>query len=112
MDLSTLTPEDRRSWRLNEASIRHAMADWPSARRLVTANLDRMARNERVAPAYITRCRGLLEQGPEAMKAAFLALTDEGQVLRSVHPWAGLLPDAERMAILRATRRPGLRELR
>ena len=64
-----------------------------------------MDREARVSPAYVSRCRDLMRQGPEAMKRVFLAITDEGQVLRSIHPWVGLLPNDERLAILRATRR-------
>jgi len=106
MDLNALSLEDRRSWQLNAAAIKHACADWPTAKIIVAQNLDRMDLGRRVAPGYVSRCRDLLRLGPEAMKAAFLALDDDGQVLRSIHPWAGLLPNAERLAILRATRRP------
>ena len=112
MDLSDLSHEDRRSWHLNAAAIGHACADWPAAEIVVTRNLDRMDRDERVTPAYVARCRSLLGQGSEAMKNAFLAITDEGQLLRSIHPWAGLLPNSERIAILRATRRLSENEAR
>lgn len=105
MDLDGLTQEDRRSWHLNAASIAHACGDWPRARRILVRNLDRMDREHRVAPAYVAKIRSLMEQGPEVMKERFLALTDEGQMLRSIHPWAGLLPNAERLEILRATKR-------
>ena len=71
-----------------------------------------MDRERRVAPAYVSRCRDLVKQGPVAMKAAFLEVSDEGQALRSVHPWAGLLPNAERLAILRETRRASEHEPR
>lgn len=106
MNLRSLTPEDIRSWHLNAAAIRHACADWNQATIIVSRNLDRMELEKRVAPVYVARCRELMQQGPNAVKAAFLALTDEGQLLRSIHPWAGLLPNAERLAVLHATRRP------
>lgn len=105
MDLSTLTPEDKRSWRLNEAALAHASRDWPSASKIIARNLDRLEREQRAAPAYIARCRDLFAQGPDEMREAFLALTDEGQVLRSIHPFAGLLPQREREMILRQTRK-------
>lgn len=105
MELNALSLEDRRSWHLNAAAIAHACADWTSAHPVVMRNLDRMDRERRVAPAYVSRCRDLMQQGPQAVREAFLAISEEGQVLRSIHPWAGLLPNAERLAILRNTRR-------
>jgi hypothetical protein len=105
MDLNALSPEDRRSWQLNAAAIAHACSSWSTAKIVVTRNLDRMDREKRVGPAYLARCRDLVQQGPEVMKAAFLDVSDEGQLLRSIHPWAGLLPNTERFAILRETRR-------
>lgn len=106
MDLSSLSPEDRRSWHLNAAAIAHARADWSRAKAVITLNLDRMERRQTVSPTYIARCRELVSLDIDEMAAVFLALTDEGQVLRSVHPWAGLLPNDERLKILAATRRP------
>lgn len=108
MDLKNLIPEDRRSWRLNAAAIAHARADWPKAKAVINLNLDRMEQRQTVSPAYIARCRGLVALGIDEAAAAFLALTEEGQVLRSVHPWAGLLPNDERLKILAETMRPGI----
>ncbi len=104
MELSTLSIEDRRSWHLNATAIEHACSDWATAYPVIIRNLDRMEREKRVARAYVSRCRHLMQQGPEAVREAFLALSEEGQVLRSIHPWAGLLPNAERLEILRKTR--------
>lgn len=104
MDLSTLTPEDNRSWHLNRAALDHACRDWPSASIIIENNLQRLERKQLVAPAYIVRCRELFEQGPEQMREAFLALTDEGQLLRSIHPFAGLLETSERQEVLERTR--------
>lgn len=104
MDHSNLIPEDIRSWHLNEAALHQACCDWQAASKIIRRNLERMSRKKLVAPRYILRCRELLEAGPEQMTAAFLAITDEGQLLRSIHPFAGLLTATERQAILDRTR--------
>lgn len=112
MGIEELSHEDKRSWHLNAAAIEHACADWPKAVTILTRNLDRMERDRLVAPNYISRCRDLMRRGPETMKSAFLEFTHEGQLLRSIHPWAGLLPNKERLSILRATKRPTCIEAR
>lgn len=103
--LHSLSPEDLRSWRLNEAALAHACRDWGRVAPIIRRNLDRLRRERRIAPGYLDRCAELFLRGPETMRAAFLDLTHEGQVLRSIHPFAGLLTPAERNAILRETRR-------
>lgn len=107
MDLSDLSPEDLRSFRLNEAALARAAEDWPGARALIARNLAAMRRHGRVAPSLLDRCEALLDRGPAAMAAAFLALAPEAQALRSVHPFAGLLTPRERTGIIRATSRRG-----
>lgn len=98
---------DTRSWHLNEAALARAACDWPAASKVIARNLDRLEQEKRAAPAYLARCRELFEMGPEAMQDAFLALTEEAQVLRSIHPFAGLLNEEERAAILKRTQRRG-----
>lgn len=107
MDLSSLAYEDKRSWHLNEAALDHACRDWGAAAEVIKHNLDAMGEHHRIAPRYLQRCYDLLAQGPVEMRTAFLGLTDEGQVLRSIHPFAGLLPERERREILQHTKRPG-----
>lgn len=98
-----LAREDRRSWLLNAAALRKAEADWPRAVVLIESNLIRMEAAGWTSPLYIERCRVLLAEGIESMRSVFLALTDEGQVLRSVHPFAGLLTHEERIEIIKMT---------
>lgn len=104
--LSDLTYEDLRSWHLNAAALSKAAADWDRAAELIRSNLDRMEQAGTTSAVYIERLRELLSQGQDTMRAVFLSLTDEGQVLRSVHPFAGLLSQAERLEIIRQTARP------
>jgi hypothetical protein len=46
-----------------------------------------------------------MARGPDALTAVVLAHSDEAQVLRSVHPLAGLLSPRERWAVLDSVRR-------
>lgn len=72
---------------------------------VIKANPGRLSREERTALRFLARCRELLEAGPKEMLSAFFALTEEGQMLSSVHPFAGL-PDAKvREEIHERTRR-------
>lgn len=103
MKPSGLTYEDYRSWHLNSAALDNACRDWTDASKIIAHNLDRLERERRLAPTYLARCRELFEKGPEDMRSAFLALTEEGQVLRSIHPFAGLLGPDERAKILERT---------
>lgn len=105
MDLTTLTYEDNRSWHLNEAALRHACQDWTAASKVIQHNLEVMGEQHRIAPHYLDRCYELLAKGPVEMRTAFLSVTDEGQVLRSIHPFAGLIPAQERLEILDRTKK-------
>ena len=89
--VTELSPEDARSWRLNEAALEMACADWGRWEGRIRANLDRLAAERRAAPALVCRYRELVDRGPEALRAEVLALTDAGQQLRSLHPLAGLI---------------------
>lgn len=104
-ELSSLTSEDFRSWHLNAAGLEVASRKWSEASVLIARNLERLGREGRVAPGYLERCRKLFEKGPDAMREGFLTLTEEGQVLRSIHPFAGLLKPEEREEILQRTRK-------
>lgn len=104
MMLDDLSHEDKRSWRLNEAALAHACQNWERAAPIIARNIERLEQERRIAPGYIARCKELFAAGPQVMRNAFLDLTDEGQALRSVHPFAGLLLRDERNRILRETR--------
>jgi hypothetical protein len=99
-----LSPEDERSWRLNEAALAAATADWSGAIETIRANLARLATEGRASPNLVRRYAELVERGPDALRAEVLALTDAGQQLRSLHPLAGLIEPKVRFAILRETK--------
>lgn len=100
-----LSHEDLRSWHLNRAALANARTNWAEATFCIERNLTRMREAGCTSPFYIDRCMALMMEGFEAMQDAFLALTDEGQVLRSVHPFGGLLSQDERLEIIRRTSR-------
>ena len=99
-----LSPEDERSWRLNEAALTAAAADWSRSVETIRANLARLGSEQRASPDLVRRYAELVERGPDALQAEVLALTDAGQQLRSLHPLAGLLDPKLRFAILRETK--------
>jgi hypothetical protein len=96
-----LSPEDERSWRLNEAALDAAAADWPTASAKILDHLERLATHKSASPNLIRRYRELVGLGPSALRAEVLAMTDQGQALRSLHPLAGLVEPKLRYKIIR-----------
>jgi hypothetical protein len=97
-------PEDRRSLALTRAALARLRQSWPSGVPLVRANIETMRRAGSCAPAYLHRWETLLAAGPRALEETLLADTEEAQLLRSVHPLAGLLSPRERWAVLERER--------
>jgi hypothetical protein len=95
-----LRAEDRRSLALTRAALARLCQSWPSGVAQVRANIATMRRAGSCSPTYLRRWEALLAAGPRALADALLADTDEAQVLRSVHPLAGLLSPCERWAVL------------
>jgi hypothetical protein len=54
---------------------------------------------------WLERWRTLVEQGPEAVMRALVAESEDAVELRQNSPFAGVLSQAERLAIIRAFRR-------
>ena len=78
-----LSPEDERSWRLNEAAlVAAACADWNGAVGRIRTNLDRLASERRASPDLIRRYATLVDRGPDVLRAEVLALTDAGRRAR------------------------------
>jgi hypothetical protein len=96
-----LSPEDERSWRLNEAALDAAAADWPIASARIRDHLARLATNGSASNELIERYQELVDLGPSVLRAEVLALTDQGQALRSLHPLAGLVEPKLRYRIIR-----------
>ena len=93
-------PEDRRSLALTRVALDRLCRTWPADVALVRANIATMRRAGSCAPTYLRRWERLLDAGPQALRDILLADTDEAQLLRSVHPLAGLLSPRERWAVL------------
>lgn len=96
-----LSPEDERSWRLNAAALEAAAADWPTASAKILDHLARLATRRAASPELIGRYRELVGLGPSVLRAEVLAITDQGQALRSLHPLAGLVEPKLRYRIIR-----------
>jgi hypothetical protein len=97
-----MTREDRRSLTLAEAALARLAGDWSRYAPVVAENIATMRRAGSCAETYLRRWEALMAAGPEALRATLLADSDEAQVLRSVHPLAGLLSPRERWDLLDA----------
>jgi hypothetical protein len=97
--------EDVRSLALTRAALERLVGDWPRLLPFVQGNIATMRRAESCSERYLSAWEELLNAGPEMLCSVILASTDEAQVLRSIHPLAGLLSPAERTDIIRATGR-------
>ena len=95
-----MTAEDRRSLALTEAALARLVGAWAVHAPTVLQNIATMRSAGSCAEPYLRRWEELIERGPDALAAVVLAHSDEAQVLRSVHPLAGLLSPRERWAVL------------
>ena len=98
--LTGLSPEDARSWRMNEAALDAASADWPRAAVKIRNNLARLSNRHAASPDLVRQYEDLVDRGPEILRAEVLSLTDKGQSLRSLHPLAGLIDRRRRHVII------------
>jgi hypothetical protein len=102
----SLSPEDNRSWLLNEAAVAAAARDWPKAVERIRKNLKGLADRNAASPDLLSDYQALLDQGPETFRRELLATTERAQALRSLHPLSGLIDPKARFAIIRRTKRP------
>jgi hypothetical protein len=103
-------PEQARSLWLHRAVAGRLARDPEGVLRKARRNLDRL---ERTHPAgmsahWLARWRRLVDDGPEAVMRVLNAESAEADELRQNSPFAGALPDAERLAVLRSARRHGV----
>jgi hypothetical protein len=54
---------------------------------------------------WLAQWRGLIDHGPEVVMRILVAESEEADELRQNSPFAGVLPEVERLEILRAYRR-------
>jgi hypothetical protein len=93
--------EDTQSLELTKAALRHAAERWPEAKQLMLRNIATIRSAESCSERYIERWEELIQGRFAELCAVVLADTDEGQVLRSASPLAGLIPEEERLEIIR-----------
>ncbi len=93
--------EDNQSFLLTQAALNQAAKAWPEARILMARNIATMRRAESCSEKYLRRWEQLIDQGLDPLREVVLAETDEGQVLCSASPLAGLLSDEQRLGIIR-----------
>jgi excisionase family DNA binding protein len=104
-------PEQIRSLWLHRAVVGRLVRDPGRVLDKARRNLERM---DRAHPAgmsahWLARWHRLFDQGPEAVMRVLVAETEEADELRQNSPFAGVLPEAERLAVLRSARRHGAR---
>jgi len=103
----TRRPEQVRSLWLHRAVAGRLARDPERVLRRASRNLDRLERAHPtgMSARRLARWRRLIEQGPESVMRILVAESAEADELRQNSPFAGVLPDADRLAILRAHRR-------
>jgi excisionase family DNA binding protein len=100
-------PEQARSLWLHRAVAGRLARDPERVLRRARRNLDRLegAHPTGMSRRWLARWRALVEQGPEAVMRALVAESEEADELRQNSPFAGVLSEAERLAILQAHQR-------
>jgi hypothetical protein len=98
---AAMTPEDLKSFRINLAGLQSARKNWPAALVVIRKNLATMRAAESCSERYLDRWEELLAGGPDQVAEIILAQTSEGQVLRSLCPFAGLIDEDERRRIVK-----------
>lgn len=95
---------ERRSLAVAAVLASAVTRDFTRAKQLATTNLKRSSsvvgtnRGQR----WLDEWRTILDRGPAAVRESLLDTTSHGHNMRQMHPFAGLLSDAEREAALTA----------
>jgi len=102
-------PEQVRSLWLHRAVAGRLARDPERVLARARRNLDRLERTHPtgVSAGWLARWRRLVEQGPEAVMRVLVAESADADEFRQNSPFAGVLREAERLAIIRAHRRHG-----
>jgi excisionase family DNA binding protein len=100
-------PEQIRSLWLHRAVAGSVARQPERVIRRARRNLDRLERAHPVGMSarWLARWRHLLDEGPETVMRTLVAESEEGDELRQNSPFAGVLSEPVRLAILRAYRR-------
>jgi transcriptional regulator with XRE-family HTH domain len=98
---------DRRRRGLAAAVAAAVGDDWPRAEALGRRNLDVLRGAAHVSAGHwLDAWDALLDRGPEACADQLLAVGDEADDMRQMHPFAGMLSPGERRAALAAATLP------
>lgn len=95
---------ERRSLAVAAATAAVVVADFPAARRRAEENLQ-LAEEvvaDNVSNRWISEWRDVLDRGPQAVRATLLDPSPHGHDMRQMTPFAGLLSERERAAVLAA----------
>lgn len=102
--MRTITPQ--RSVELSLALHRAVMpfmyADWPATRTILLRNLSRMKewRLSTTARSWVSEWETAVERGPDAVEKVAFTPGERGADLRQMSPFAGVLPEGERLKVL------------
>lgn len=93
---------ERRSLALAAATAAAVERDFGGAKNLATTNIERMEGvvGTNVARQLLDEWRTTLERGPRSVRKALLDPSDHGHDMRQMTPFAGMLTDGERAAVL------------
>lgn len=107
--MSAMRPEQTRSLWLHRAVAGRLARDPDGVMRRARRNLDRLERAHPtgMSARWLARWRHVINQGPEAVMRVLVTESAEADELRQNSPFAGVLSDGERLAVLRSVRRHG-----
>jgi excisionase family DNA binding protein len=101
-----LTRDQERSLWLHHAVAGRLVTDPVATLAKARTNIDKLARQHggTLAGEYVDRWRRLLDDGPDALLEALTSTAPHALELRQNSPFAGVLPNEERLACLKAFR--------
>ncbi len=99
-----MNSSDRLAYVISEAMLDAFEADPARGLAIARKNIAVINRASPNSRSYMDTWEALLSGPFDVLRARVLALTDEGQVLRSTTPLAGLVDEETRQALLRSLR--------
>jgi len=109
---SDMTPGDRRSLEFGRATAVRLLAELEAVVELAWRNLARLreVHESGHSEPYFREWEELLSQGPEAAARMLSSTSQRACDMRSASPFAGILTEEERWAIIEATTKASQRE--
>lgn len=102
----TRTREAELSFQLHRAVLPFLEHDWPTNRRIILKNLAFLNSRPRseLARSWVSSWEHAVARGPQAVAEVALTEGERGDDLRQVTPLAGVLPEEERLRVIRRVR--------